>query len=104
MTADSTVVFDATNSSDDGEIVTYSWDFGDGASGTGAVTTHTYTAPGTYVVTLTVWDAQENRDEDVLIVTVEAEDGAFQLEWWMFVVALALVIGLAGIIYAARSR
>jgi hypothetical protein len=101
---DSTVVFDATNSSDDGEIVTYSWDFGDGATGTDAVTTHTYTAPGTYVVTLTVWDAQENQDEDVLIVTVEAEDAAFQLEWWMFVVALALVFGLAGIIYAARSR
>jgi hypothetical protein len=96
------VVFDATNSSDDGEIVTYEWDFGDGATGTGVVTTHAYTTPGTYVVTLTVWDALDNRDEDVLVVVVET--GGFQLEWWMYVAALALVIGLAVTIYLARSR
>jgi hypothetical protein len=105
VVVDSTVVFDAMNSSDDSEIVTYEWDFGDGATGTGAVTTHSYTAAGTYVVTLTVWDAQDNQDEDVLIIVVEeAGAGAFQLEWWMFVVALALVLGLATTIYVARSR
>jgi hypothetical protein len=102
VTVNTTVVFDATNSSDDEGIVTYEWDFGDDTTGTGAVTTHTYTTPGTYVVTLTVEDAQENQDEDVLIVTVEAAAGGFQLEWWMFIAALALVIGLAATIYLAR--
>ncbi len=32
------------------------WDFGDGTIGTGATPTHTYAAPGTYEVTLTVAD------------------------------------------------
>jgi len=37
-------------------IVSYSWDFGDGTSGSGVTTTHTYGVPGSYVVTLTVTD------------------------------------------------
>jgi len=43
-----------------GTIVSYIWDFGDGASGTGMITTHAYAYPGTYVVTLTVTDNDGN--------------------------------------------
>ena len=39
-------------------IVSYSWTFGDGGSGTGATTSHSFLAPGTYNVTLTVVDSQ----------------------------------------------
>ncbi|MCC5807939.1 MAG: PKD domain-containing protein [Opitutales bacterium] len=35
-------------------IVSYAWTFGDGTTGSGANATHTYTAPGTYLVGLTV--------------------------------------------------
>ena len=51
------VQFNGSSSTDpDGTIVSYSWSFGDGATGTGAVAWHRFGAPGTYVVTLTVQD------------------------------------------------
>jgi RHS repeat-associated protein len=51
------VSFNASASSDtDGLIVSYSWDFGDGQSGSGKTTSHTYVSKGTFTVTLTVLD------------------------------------------------
>ena len=50
--------FDATQSSDpDGDPVSFTWAFGDGATGSGATTSHTYGAPGSYQTTLTATDA-----------------------------------------------
>ena len=40
----------------DGKITSWNWDLGDGAKATGPTIEHTYTAPGTYTVTLTVAD------------------------------------------------
>jgi PKD repeat protein len=51
--------FDAAASADsDGNITSYAWDFGDGATDTttGAAPSHTYAAGGPYVVSLTVTD------------------------------------------------
>lgn len=56
-TAGTPVAFNASASFDpDGVIVSYAWDFGDTANGTGVVASHAYAAPGTYAVTLTVVD------------------------------------------------
>jgi parallel beta-helix repeat protein len=50
------IMFDGSGSYDEeGAIVGY-WNFGDNSSGTGLSPTHVYTAPGTYIVTLTVTD------------------------------------------------
>jgi large repetitive protein len=40
----------------DGGIRSYSWNFGDGATSTSSNPSRTYTAPGTYTITLTVTD------------------------------------------------
>jgi parallel beta-helix repeat protein len=51
------VRFDASGSSDpDGRIRNYEWAFGDGISGLGRTTTHTYSRNGSYTVRLTVAD------------------------------------------------
>lgn len=47
-----TVQFDAAGST--GPIDSYAWNFGDGQSGSGVSPSHTFTAPGTYTVELTV--------------------------------------------------
>jgi hypothetical protein len=52
-----TVTFDATSSSaKDGPITSYTWDFGDGTTGSGATVTHNYSEAGTHSVKLTVSD------------------------------------------------
>jgi len=51
------VAFDGTRSVDaDGDGLTYTWDFGEGTTATGAKVEHRYAAGGTYPVVLTVDD------------------------------------------------
>ena len=51
------VSFDGTGSHDpDGSVASYSWNFGDGATATGATASHTYQNAGTYSAVLTVAD------------------------------------------------
>ncbi len=53
------VFFDATTSTapSNNPIASYSWDFGDGSTGSGQTATHSYNTPGTYIATLTIRDA-----------------------------------------------
>ena len=49
--------FDASAAQDaDAQGLMVTWDYGDGTSGSGAVTQHRYTAPGTYTVTVEARD------------------------------------------------
>ena len=52
--------FASTSTSNDGDALTVRWDFGDGATDSGANAAHTYATAGTYTVTQTVTDGFES--------------------------------------------
>ncbi|MES9942146.1 MAG: PKD domain-containing protein [Candidatus Thiodiazotropha sp. 6PLUC2] len=74
-TANTEIVLDGSGSVDpDGSIVAYDWDFGDNSTGTGPKPSHTYSAQGTYNVTLTVHDDSGAMDSAATTVTVTSAD------------------------------
>lgn len=76
ITAGKSSSFDASNSTDvDGSIVFYNWSFGDGSIASGETVQHTYTSPGTYIVTLTVTDNSGLSSSTSLSVTVRKGEG-----------------------------
>jgi PKD repeat protein len=78
-------------------IASYTWNFGDGSTGSGSTTGHVYTTPGTYTATLTVRDTQNNTDTaDVTVHVYSGQTnpppqggnahpvkGCFKLVWMM---------------------
>ena len=56
-TASQPASFDGSPSQDADGTLSFSWQFGDGSTGSGALPSHTYASPGNYTVTLTVTDA-----------------------------------------------
>lgn len=70
---DLAVAFDAAGSLDsDGTITDYAWGFGDGSNGNGKTANKTYSAPGTYAVTLTVTDNRGGKSTVTRQVTAVA--------------------------------
>jgi len=72
-TTGQTVTFDGSGSTDpDGTITNFSWNFGDGAMGTGVMVMHTYAIAGSFIVTLTVTDNSGNTNSTTHAITVTA--------------------------------
>ncbi|MGH8078117.1 MAG: PKD domain-containing protein, partial [Lysobacter sp.] len=68
-----TVSFSGAGSTDsDGNIVGYSWAYGDGTSGSGVASSHTYTAAGTYSAKLTVTDDRGATGSNTVVITAIA--------------------------------
>ncbi len=66
-----TVEFDGAFSKDnDGSIVSWNWDFGDGTSTQGMVAEHVYTKAGVFTATLTVTDNQGATASDSVMIEV----------------------------------
>ncbi len=60
----------AASTDPEGEIETYAWDFGDGATGAGRNVPHTYTAAGTFTIILTVtdrWGASDHAAKTIYV-------------------------------------
>jgi glucose/arabinose dehydrogenase len=65
------VTFSSAGSTDpEGQPLTYSWDFGDGAMSTATDPSHTYTANGRYTVRLTTSDGTNQTGSTPLTITV----------------------------------
>jgi len=74
-TAPLSVTFDASGSTDiNGRIVQYAWQFGDGNTGSGAGTSHTYTGVGEYTAILTVTDNDNLTDTATRRIVVETSN------------------------------
>lgn len=68
-----------TNTSS-GEYTSLLWDFGDGATSTEPTPTHTYAAPGDYLVTLILTDADGTADvvqQRVRVGTVQSSNNLY---------------------------
>jgi PKD repeat protein len=72
-TASQAVTFTAGATDADGDSLGYTWDFGDGTTGTGASAAHVYTTPGIYSVTVTVSDGTTTTTEQTDYVVSAAE-------------------------------
>lgn len=93
------VPFDASGSSDpEGGGLTYTWEFGDGSTGSGPTVNHTFTAPGSYKVNVTVTDstgASTTRTETVTILG--GSTGGPDIVLWgslLLLIILALIVTL----------
>lgn len=80
--------FDASQSSDDGTVVSYSWAYGDSsAAGTGVAPSHSYNSAGDYTVKLTITDNSDITNSIEHTVTV-TDTGAINCngvsEWAMW--------------------
>ncbi|HEX8820849.1 MAG TPA: PQQ-dependent sugar dehydrogenase [Archangium sp.] len=65
------VRFSSAGSSDpDGDVLGYTWDFGDGTGSSSAQPEHTYTARGTYTARLTVSDGRGGTHSTTLAIVV----------------------------------
>ena len=67
------VNFDASASSDaNGDNLDYLWDFGDGTTGNGVNSTHTYTVAGEYTISLTVSDGILSDNQTAILFVNES--------------------------------
>lgn len=101
-----TVVFNASQSKDDGQIITFQWDFGDGSSGTGAVVSHSYPKEGKYQVKLNITDNDMLSSITTLSIAVQNEplDIVFAIKATSALVGGALIAVFLFLLTKKRKR
>jgi PKD repeat protein len=71
----SIVFVDGSTAGSGAQIVSWSWDFGDGTTGTGPTQTHQYAANGIYTVCLTVLSSNQCTDQYCTTVEIDCMVG-----------------------------
>jgi len=100
VSVNQTIVFDASGSFDeDGVIVSYYWDFGDGENGSGINPSHVYKDPGQYNVTLVVTDNNGITYSKSIIVNIaskeessEEKQGGLQFDFGTIFIGFAMIL------------
>ena len=59
------ITFTSTSTQGTSPIISYNWDFGDGNNATNSTVTHSYNAPGQYIITLVATDQNTNANSKV---------------------------------------
>jgi PKD repeat protein len=72
---------DGGASTDDDQITSYSWSFGDGSSASGESASHTYNSGGTYTIELEVTDNDGATDTITNDITVSSGTPVSEDEW-----------------------
>ena len=102
------VTFDASDSYDpDGSnTLKYTWDFGDGSTGSGVTAKHTYSSPGKYKVVLIVTD--DMGGESTKSMTIQINEGEPNTQktdlFWYIVTGLSLILlATIGLLFVGRK-
>ena len=89
-----TVTFDASASqAGSGVITSYSWQFGDGATGSGVQVEHTYAEPGDFQPRLTVTNTADRTGTATRSVTAESPPGTFTVSGTLLIGSASAVDG-----------
>ncbi|HEX9908451.1 MAG TPA: ethylbenzene dehydrogenase-related protein [Thermoplasmata archaeon] len=93
---DEVVTFSVSATDPDGDTLTYSWQFGDGATGSGASVTHSYDEAETYIVNVTASDGKGGTSTTSVTIVVEDESDAGGLSTTtLAILALAAIVLIA---------
>ena len=87
-------------STDDGSIVSYAWDFGDGNTSTEQNPVHSYEKKGTYNVTLTVTDNDGATHQETQQVVVTKEE----VNIWLYLIIILILIIVAVVVVAVWKK
>lgn len=105
------ITFNASESRDlVTEVISYTWDFGDGSAGQGIVVTHLFREEGNYTVTLTVKDTANHTDTETVTITLtEPPPPAEPLSWGTIIfiatsIAILIVWGVAVGVYLLKTK
>ncbi len=75
------VSFKSTSSDEDGDSLTYAWNFGDGSSSTEKDPTHSYAKTGSYTVKLTVSDGKASTSSNKKVDIVAADNNLPEVDF-----------------------